>query len=70
MNYILRSTFSTFMHILKLVKKCKRVRTLAYKKLKQTLLGGESNPSLLCDRQGYSPPYYQGLVNIKDLNTT
>ena len=34
------------------------------KKLKQTnknLLGSESNSSLLCDRQGYSPLYYQGI---------
>ena len=28
----------------------------------KTLLGGESNPGLLCDRQGYSPLYYQGCV--------
>ena len=27
---------------------------------KSKLLGGESNPGLLCDRQGYSPLYYQG----------
>ena len=30
---------------------------------KTTLLGGESNPGLLCDRQGYSPLYYQGTAH-------
>ena len=31
-----------------------------HNKISKKLLGGELNPGLLCDRQGYSPLYYQG----------
>ena len=33
-----------------------------YTKKHKILLGWESNPGLLCDRQRYSPLYYQGLA--------
>ena len=36
------------------------VFTTSTTKFQKKLLGGESNPGLLCDRQGYSPLYYQG----------
>ena len=39
---------------------CNNNKKLTYQNKK--LLGGESNPGLLCDRQGYSPLYYQGCV--------
>ena len=48
----------------------KNVHTkIGFKKIKNKLLGGESNPGLLCDRQGCSPLYYQGLVEFGDYNT-
>ena len=38
------------------------IRKWTLNRLKNKLLGGELNPGLLCDRQGYSPLYYQGPV--------
>ena len=39
------------------------------KVVKEALLGGESNPGLLCDRQGYSPLYYQGSAYQNEIIT-
>ena len=54
-SYVLSISWKVSVSVIIVFKKF----TYSFQKV---LLGGELNPSLLCDRQGYWPLYYQGLL--------